>query len=165
MKYFFMVVLLATIALGCQKSNTCSPEKFEYTFQTNKQIDTVQFQSYQGLPKDFAYTINNGNSIVFLFKDVYETCPGRTDDGNEAHIIFQIPSASTSFRIADSAALQQAHAMLYRICGECPPQRGTFFKAGLIEGEKISESAWNIRASLTSPMSAQFEFSALFRKN
>ena len=165
MKHFFAIILLATIALGCQKAGGCSPEKFEYTFQTDKQIDTVQFQAYQGMPKDFAYAINNGNSSVFLFRDIYENCPDRTDGGNEAHIVFQIPSAGTGFRIEDSTALQQANAMLYRICGECPSQRGSFFKSGFIEGEKINESTWNIRASLTSSSSIKFEFAALFRKN
>ena len=63
----------------------------------------------------------------------------------------------------DIVALKQSKAMLSYTC-ECVPG-AFFFTKGWIEGEKIDENSWQVRASLTSPLSPStvFVFSGVFR--
>ena len=162
MKRFFFALLGAALFYGCKKSGSaCVPERFEYSLQKDRQIDMVRLITPDP-SQPYSYQVNQGNKMVFRYRHFFKDCPEIADDEGYLTIVFETPG-TTPFRVEDSVALRQSKAMLSYMC-ECIPG-AFFFTKGWIEGEKIDENSWQVRASLSSPLSPStvFVFSGVFR--
>ncbi len=167
MKGIIIFIGLIFILSSCNKVlRRCTPEKFEYTFQTNKQIDTVRLTYNDPQFEYYRYQLNNGNNLVFDYTYFYEDCPEIADDEGLRKIIFEVPPSTDYFRIEDSVNLKREKAIVALSC-ECMPALPVFFKKGWIEGHRTDNNHWRISASLKEPWNngGTINFDRTFTKN
>ncbi|HEU4473132.1 MAG TPA: hypothetical protein VFR58_18700 [Flavisolibacter sp.] len=155
MRIVYMLLLCAVFA-GCQKGVDEAPRTFEGSFLLNRQIDTVGQVVDAAMPPKYTYTVTGGNKIVFKLKTIPQA--GITD-GLVQEVVFEQPLAVVNFLLEDSAALRQSKAWLQRECYGC--WGGQFISQAKIEGQKISETVWHIKASVQSvngPLNFEADF-------
>ena len=147
---------LAMALFGCKKraDGGCIPESFEFKFQQSTTIDTTRLVSTDPGVDYFSYTLKPGNKIVFTYKHHFKDCPPVADDEGEKTIIFEIPEQSDSFQYNDSVELLSAKTLISYSCF-CYPSQPVLLKKGFIEGTKISNGSWKIKAQLQMPWNIQ----------
>lgn len=96
----------------------------------------------------FGTTIANGQSTIVRYIHSYKYCDEHTDQSYET-LMFEIPPNTTTFSIADSISLRQAKAIFsFWPTGS---EEAYFLTQGSIEGKKLSDGSWQVKASLFSP--------------
>jgi hypothetical protein len=159
MKPVLLAILLLT---GCSRKNgmpDCTPEARQYIFQTGKttQVDTMKTTAGDTAYERYAYQIKKGPNLVFTYTHQFQDCREIADDEQTDKVVFEIPAAATAITWKDSAAFQQGNVFYHQIgaWGTTP----TLVKSGTLEGHKISNNRWHIKASLeTSGLSRTVSF-------
>jgi hypothetical protein len=164
--YFFLLFLL--IAYGCKKpdtepNNNCTPEKREYTFEANKQIDHQRVPRPDTTFEYYTYSVKGGDKIVFTYTWQYQDCPQIADDEGKRTIIFELPAGINSFQLTDSTALRTAKALVTYSC-LCYPGGTVLIKNGSIEGHREADNRWQIKASLKIARTGSIDFDQSFTK-
>ena len=160
--YIFLAFLL--VGFACKKSGTgskCTPERKDYVYQTDKQIDHQRTLPNDTAHEYYSYTINTGDKYVFNFTLQFADCPELADDEGFRTIVFEIPGNVNSFQLKDSTDLRKAKALIQYGC-YCPLFAPFLIKNGLIEGQKKSSNRWHLKASLIPFQNTDVDFEADF---
>lgn len=147
MKAIYLLAILGIVS-GCKKLQNCTPDKQTYTFVTGKRInvDTIKV-STSGTPFErYTTQIVNGENIVFDFTHQFKECRDIMDDERVDRVLFEVPSSASTFKWTDSAAFHAAKTFYFNIGAWGMPPLPV--KSGLIEGYKIDNNRWHIKASL-----------------
>lgn len=165
MRLISFLITVITFFCGCGKIG-CRPASHHYTFITGRQIDTAKSTQPDPDFEYYTYQINSGTNIVFNYTYNFKDCPNIADDEGMRTVVFEIPANATNFAFADSTGLRQAKALLRLSC-ECIPYQPIFFKQGFIEGQKINNKEWRIKATLQQPgsNSTTITFNKVFLKS
>lgn len=161
------IAILMSVFVACSKPiGNCRPEEHSFLFEKEKEIDTTKMATQNHSFTTYNWQIRQGSNIVFKYLYSFKDCPQIADDEGLQTIIFEIPASATQFRIADSLALKAAKAIITLSC-ECYPTEPVLFTKGWIEGTRISDSKWEINASLQKPWDTTryITFQKTFQKN
>lgn len=144
----FLTVLLLTACSRKSALPDCTPDAWNYVLQTGKTItiDTFKIPAADTGYTSFVYQIKEGSNLVFTYTHQFQDCREIADDEQTDKVVFEIPAAATSITWKDSASFQKGRLLYHQIgaWGTTP----TLVKSGTLEGHKISNNRWHIKASL-----------------
>jgi hypothetical protein len=144
MKRILLYLLIATSALTACEQDNCSPERFTSSFATGKSI-VVHYNEYNTQQK--YYEVKDGENLVFRYEHRYPQCDDVYDAVWGTVLYFEADKDATQFRFEDAelAAAKSFYSDHGGIAGA--HQRDVV--SGLIEGTKISENKWKVKAAVT----------------
>ena len=147
MKAILFFISLIILITGCEKKDNsgCSGQQYSYTFNNNKQIDTVRHSS-----GSFFATINSGSNLVFKYEYISSVCASIADDGHTDVLIFEIPAGSTSFELKQPVDFQNSKCYFTRTCF-CANVSSRLV-TGTINGTRLFNNRWSVNASVTEPV-------------
>ncbi|MBD0288496.1 MAG: hypothetical protein ICV79_24180 [Flavisolibacter sp.] len=140
-------LVLLIVLYGCDKIGFCHPEKWNHTFAPAKRIDTTPAARMDTVYDYYQYAIRDGDKMVFTQTYQFRDCPNIADDEGSRMLLFEAPLNNDNFKIEGATALRQAKAIVSYSC-ECYPVGPVLLKEGTIEGTKLSDKRWQIKASV-----------------
>jgi hypothetical protein len=140
------VGILMLVIIACKKKNDdgCTPEKDEYFFSNNKQVDTSR-----RIQNVVIATAENGNDIVFTYRYSTRVCPNIADDGAVDQLLFQVPAGTTSFDYNSADLLRSSKCYFSRSCF-CPIISSKI-ESGIIKGTRINANRWVVEVNIFVP--------------
>jgi hypothetical protein len=145
-KRLVIFLFSAVIIIRCQKSNNCTPAKYNYNYSENKKIDTVRLGGYL-----LSTQINPGTGIVFSYSFRSESCPNRIDGLSSEHLVFEIPPNTANFDYS-TADIQNIHCYYESSAGDGSSNDAIKIIQGTITGNKISENNWSVEVNIITPV-------------
>lgn len=149
--FYFLTLFLVTACIPEKNLPDCTPEDWQYTFESGKMItlDTIKITGADTTYERYAYQVKEGNNLVFNYIHAFEDCREIADDEQTDKLVFEIPAGATAVTWEDSAAFQQGKLYYQQIGAWGTPP--VLLKQGKLEGQKITDNRWHIKASLQMP--------------
>ncbi|MBD0833475.1 hypothetical protein [Aestuariibaculum sediminum] len=146
MKYYFSILLmLINCFISCDKAeenNPCQPETTISTWKVNKEIK-VDFNSEFNRND---YSIIEGNKLLFEYNHSGAQCDHFIDDEWGEKLIFHIEISQTKFEYNENDILLTN--CFYQQYGAWVNHNKYEIKNGILKGEKISDSTWEITVNI-----------------
>lgn len=144
MKKHFFLLLLGLGMIACETDGDCTPDAFLTIGEPNQSIEvTIPNNSTEPV-----YTVINGDKIVFTYTREGAQCDNVLDDEVREEIIFEIDPTLTQFAHTDDEIL--LITAYYHRSGAWFNFQGEI-NVGSIEGVKLSDNQWEIKASVEVP--------------
>ncbi|MBD1397221.1 hypothetical protein H9Q13_08600 [Pontibacter sp. JH31] len=162
MKKLLPLLLGITLTLmGCDKDD-CNPARNSSSFESNKSIAV----HYNGDAQQDYYHVVNGENLVFSYSHVAPECENTMDDEWGYTLTFEVGKDATTFRF-EGAELPIAKGF-YQEWGAWVSSNTHPLDGGLIEGTKMADGKWRVKADVTAQASTgsakRITFDTVFQK-
>ncbi len=142
-----MILTFFSSCKSDENENDCYPEMIISNWVSEKEI-IVEFDTQF---KRNNYNIINGNKILFKYNLNGAQCDNIIDDEWGENLIFQIENNNTDFEFIDNEILSTN--CFYQQYGAWVAHNKYEVKNGIIKGEKISKTEWEITVNIeTTPI-------------
>ncbi len=157
------VCFLAVIIFGCKEENDCTDDTTSVHFLENSALVNVSLDS-----TILNYTVIDGDNVVFILNHDGAQCNNVTDDEWGEHLKFEVTNGTDQFTF-ENDGLATAKC-IYNQSGAWVPSTQQEITQGLIIGQQIDASTWdlNITVTLSTPNTQgdlQLTFSGLATLN
>jgi len=148
----FVLISISGLLFACnplEDERITKTNVFRFQPQKEIQVDTTTIV-IPGEDTVSAYRISviEGNHLVFMYRAKRQPPENVDDGGFEEILMLSLSKDQTKFRF-ENDELNEIPVYYSRRCTFCPGS-GFFFRvsSGFLEGEKLSETVWNIRISI-----------------
>ena len=139
MKYLY-IFLLACGFLACDSD--CNSDIEIGTITPERTIFSVPDSIF-----NFIYKVEPGENLLFTFTHHFPECINIDDDEAGQEITFEVPHQLISFDF-EGIEMAQLNAFYREIGAWAHPDWHSKIMSGRINGEKMSESEWNVNLSI-----------------